>query len=171
VRVNIIGILLIMKSKIYKEIRLRKYRVRVALLVVLLSFNTHVGAALEYLSIADNAVIMYNAPSIKADKLYVVSRYLPVEAIVRVEGWIKVRDSSGTLSWVEQKAISGKRFVVVIKQQAQVYQAADINSTLLFLAQKDVVFEWLENSSNGWVKVRHRDGQSGYVKTTQIWGS
>jgi SH3-like domain-containing protein len=114
---------------------------------------------------------MYNAPSIKADKLYVVSRYLPVEAIVRVEGWIKVRDSSGTLSWVEQKAISGKRFVVVIKQQAQVYQAADINSTLLFLAQKDVVFEWLENSSNGWVKVRHRDGQSGYVKTTQIWGS
>ena len=150
---------------------LGKYRVRLTLLVVLLSFNTHVGAALEYLSIADNAVIMYNAPSIKADKLYVVSRYLPVEAIVRVEGWIKVRDSSGTLSWVEQKAISGKRFVVVIKQQAQVYQAADINSTLLFLAQKDVVFEWLEDSSNGWVKVRHRDGQSGYVKTTQIWGS
>jgi SH3-like domain-containing protein len=171
VRVNIIGILLIMKSKICKDVGLRKYRVRTALLVVLLSFNTHVGAALEYLSIADNAVIMYNAPSIKADKLYVVSRYLPVEAIVRVEGWIKVRDSSGTLSWVEQKAISGKRFVVVIKQQAQVYQAADINSTLLFLAQKDVVFEWLENSSNGWVKVRHRDGQSGYVKTTQIWGS
>lgn len=150
---------------------LRKYRVRTALLVVLLSFNTHVGAALEYLSIADNAVIMYNAPSIKADKLYVVSRYLPVEAIVRVEGWIKVRDSSGTLSWVEQKAISGKRFVVVIEQQAQVYQAADINSTLLFWAQKDVVLEWLENSANGWVKVRHRDGQSGYVKTTQIWGS
>ncbi|MBT3888344.1 MAG: SH3 domain-containing protein, partial [Nitrosomonadaceae bacterium] len=72
---------------------------------------------------------------------------------------------------VEQKAIRGKRFVVVIEQQAQVYQAADINSTLLFWAQKDVVFEWLENSSNGWVKVRHRDGQSGYVKTTQIWGS
>ena len=160
-----------MKFKICKDIGLRKYRVRVALLVLLLSLNTHAGAALEYLSLADNAVIMYNAPSIKADKLYVASRYLPVEAVVRVEGWIKVRDSSGTLSWVEQKAISGKRFVVVIEQQAQVYQAADINSTLLFWAQKDVVFEWLENSSSGWVKVRHRDGQSGYVKTTQIWGS
>ena len=75
-----------MKFKIYKEIGLRKYRVRAALLVVLLSFNTHAAAALEYLSIADNAVIMYNAPSIKADKLYVASRYLPVEAVVRVEG-------------------------------------------------------------------------------------
>ena len=160
-----------MKFKICKDIGFRRYRVRAALLVLLLSLNTHVGAALEYLSLADNAVIMYNAPSIKADKLYVASRHLPVEAVVRVEGWIKVRDSSGTLSWVEQKAISGKRFVVVIEQQAQIYQAADINSTLLFLAQKDVVFEWLENSSNGWVKVRHRNGQSGYVKTNQIWGS
>jgi len=160
-----------MKSKIYKKIRLRKYQVRAALLVVLLSFHAHAVAALEYLSIADNAVIMYNAPSIKADKLYVVSRYLPVEAVVKVEGWVKVRDSSGTLSWVEKKAVSDKRFVVIIEQQAQVYQAADINSTLLFQAQKDVVLEWLETSLNGWVKVRHRDGQSGYVKTTQIWGS
>jgi SH3-like domain-containing protein len=160
-----------MKSKIYKKIRLRKYQIRAVLLVVLLSFHAHAVAALEYLSIADNAVILYNAPSIKADKLYVVSRYLPVEAVVKVEGWVKIRDSSGTLSWVEKKAVSDKRFVIIIEQQAQVYQAADINSTLLFQAQKDVVLEWLETSSNGWVKVRHRDGQSGYVKTTQIWGS
>ena len=160
-----------MKSKIYKKIRLRKYQIRAVLLVVLLSFHAHAVAALEYLSIADNAVIMYNAPSIKADKLYVVSRYLPVEAVVKVEGWVKIRDSSGTLSWVEKKAVSDKRFVIIIEQQAQVYQAADINSTLLFQAQKDVVLEWLETSPNGWVKVRHRDGQSGYVKTTQIWGS
>jgi SH3-like domain-containing protein len=120
---------------------------------------------------ADNAVIMYNAPSKKADKLYVASRNLPVEAVVRVEGWVKVRDSSGTLSWVEQKAVSDKRFVVVIEQQAQVYQAADINSTLVFQAQKDVILEWLDTSVNGWIKVRHRDGQTGYVKITQVWGS
>jgi uncharacterized protein YgiM (DUF1202 family) len=31
--------------------------------------------------------------------------------------------------------------------------------------------EWLETSVNGWVKVRHRDGQTGYVKITQVWGS
>ena len=160
-----------MKCKIHKEIRFRKYQIRAALLVVLLGFHSHAVAALEYLSMADNAVIMYNAPSIKAAKLYVASRYLPVEAVVRVEGWVKVRDSSGTLSWVEQKAVSDKRFVVVIEQQAQVYQAADINSTLVFQAQKDVVLEWLETSVNGWVKVRHRDGQTGYVKITQVWGS
>ena len=160
-----------MKHIISKEIRSRKHQIRATLLVLLLGFYSHAVSALEYLSMAHNAVIMYNAPSIKADKLYVASRYLPVEAVVRVEGWVKVRDSSGALTWVEQKAVSDKRFVVVIEQQAQVYQAADINSTLVFQAQKDVVLEWLETSANGWAKVRHRDGQTGFVKITQVWGS
>jgi len=160
-----------MKRIIAKEIRFRKYQIRVTLLVLLLGFHSHAAAAIEYLSMAHNAVIMYNAPSIKADKLYVASRYLPVEAVVRVAGWVKVRVSSGALTWVEQKAVSDKRFVVVIEQQAQVYQAADINSTLVFQAQKDVVLEWLETSANGWVKVRHRDGQTGFVKIIQVWGS
>jgi len=140
-------------------------------LVLLLGPHGQAIAALEYLSMADNAVIMYNAPSLKADKLFVASRHLPVEAIVKVEGWVKVRDSSGTLAWVEQKAVSNKRFVIVIELQADVYQEADANSTLVFQAQKNVILEWLESSINGWIKVRHRDGQSGYVKITQVWGS
>ena len=59
--------------KIHKEIRIQKvpdpcehYASRIAY-----AFNSYAVAALEYLSMADNAVIMYNAPSIKADKLYV----------------------------------------------------------------------------------------------------
>ncbi|MCK5435070.1 MAG: SH3 domain-containing protein [Nitrosomonadaceae bacterium] len=148
-----------------------RYQIRTIVLVLLLGPHGQAIAALEYLSMADNAVIMYNAPSLKADKLYVASRHLPVEAIVKVEGWVKVRDSSGTLAWVEQKAVSDKRFVIVIELQADVYQEADANSTLVFQAQKNVILEWLESSINGWIKVRHRDGQSGYVKITQVWGS
>jgi len=160
-----------MKYHIFKETLFRRYQLRAIVLVLLLGLHGHVVAALEYLSMADNAVIMYDAPSLKADKLYVASRYLPVEAVVKVQGWVKVRDSSGTLAWVEQKAVSDKRFVIVIELQAEVYQAADRKSPLAFQAQKDVILEWLEPSINGWIKVRHRDGQSGYVKTTQVWGS
>ncbi len=160
-----------MKYDIFKETLFRRYQLRAIVLVLLLGLHGHVVAALEYLSMADNAVIMYDAPSLKADKLYVASRYLPVEAVVKVQGWVKVRDSSGTLAWVEQKAVSDKRFVIVIELQAEVYQAADRKSPLAFQAQKDVILEWLEPSINGWIKVRHRDGQSGYVKTTQVWGS
>ena len=141
------------------------------LLASLLMIHGHAVAALEFFSIADSAVIMYDAPSLKAGKVFVASRHLPVEAIVKVEGWIKVRDSGGGLAWVEEKTLSNKRYVIVTAPQAEAYQAADVSSPLLFEAQKNVVMEWLEPAVNGWIKVRHRDGQSGYVRTHQVWGS
>ncbi|MEO7560906.1 MAG: SH3 domain-containing protein [Nitrosospira sp.] len=142
-----------------------------ALLIGILLCPAHAIAAFEFFSIADNATIMYDAPSLKADKLYVASRHLPVEAVVKVEGWVKVRDSGGGLAWVEEKALSEKRYVIVTAPQAEVYQAANASSVLVFQVQQNVVMEQLEPAVTGWVKVRHRDGQIGYVRTQQVWGS
>ncbi len=142
-----------------------------ALLVIVLSFSSYANAEIEYYSIAENAVVMYDAPSLKADKLFVASRYLPVEAVVNVEGWVKVRDSSGSLAWVEKKALSQQRYVVVIVPMADVFQSANASSTLVFQAEENAVLEWLDSDTQGWVKVRHADGQTGYVKVNQVWGS
>lgn len=149
----------------------RQRQTQALLLASLLLIQGYAIAALDFFSIADNAAIMYDAPSLKAGKIFVASRHLPVEVIVKVEGWVKVRDSGGSLAWMEEKTLSNKRYVIVTAPQAEAYQAADINSLLLFEAQKNVVMEWLEPAVNGWIKVRHRDGQSGYVRTHQVWGS
>jgi SH3-like domain-containing protein len=148
-----------------------RHRRVLALLVGMLSCPAYVFAAFEFFSITDNATIMYDAPSLKADKVYVASRNLPVEAVVKVEGWVKVRDSGGSLAWVEEKALSQKRYVIVTAPQAEAYQAANTSSGLVFQALQNVVLEQLESAVNGWVKVRHRDGQIGYVRTQQVWGS
>jgi SH3-like domain-containing protein len=149
----------------------RRRQTQALLLASLLLIQGHAVAALDFFSVADSAAIMYDAPSLKAGKVFVASRHLPVEAIVKVEGWVKVRDSGGGLAWVEAKTLSNKRYVIVTAPQAEAYQAADVSSPLLFEAQKNVVMEWLEPAVNGWIKVRHRDGQSGYVRTHQVWGS
>src|SRR5690606_12728066 len=65
----------------------------------------------EFLSIASPVAILYDAPSLSAEKLYVASMNLPVEVVVKVEGWVKVRDSNGYLVWVESSNLSSKRFV------------------------------------------------------------
>ena len=137
----------------------------------LLFVSGYVVAEIEYSSIAENAVIMYDAPSLRADKLYIASLYLPVEVVVNVDGWAKVRDSSGSLAWVEKKALSQQRYVVVTVPLADIHQSADINSTLVFQAEENIVMEWLDSDTKGWVKVRHPDGQIGYVKVNQVWGS
>jgi len=55
------------------------------------------GAA-EFRSIADPAAVLYDAPSAKANRLYVIGRNYPVEIVVVVEGWTKIRDAGGELT-------------------------------------------------------------------------
>ncbi|SFU80296.1 SH3-like domain-containing protein [Nitrosomonas eutropha] len=124
----------------------------------------------EFLSIATSAVTLYDAPSLNAGKLYVAGVNLPLEVVVKVVGWVKIRDYHGYLAWVEDKNLSPKRFVIVNASIGSVYQSPDQTSSLVFQARQDVVLEWLGAAANGWVKVRHQDGQIGYIRTDQVWG-
>lgn len=142
---------------------------RLLLLLVLLAVAP-LAAAAEFRSIADNAVIMYDAPSAKANPLYVASRYYPVEVIVQLDNWTKVRDVAGDLAWVEKKELSDTRTVVVTAELADVREKPEDNAPLVFQARQGVALEIVELGAGAWVKVRHRDGQSGFVRTDQVWG-
>jgi len=125
--------------------------------------------ALDYLSVAE-ATAMYDAPSQKAHPLFAIAAGTPVEAVVSLDAWIKVRDAKGDLAWIEKRFLSQTRTVMVKAEHAEVRVQADDNSALVFKAAKDVVLEWLEPGPLGWARVKHRDGQSGFVKATQVWG-
>lgn len=125
--------------------------------------------ALDYRSIAAPS-ILYDSPSTKGKPLYIINAGTPVESVVAMEGWAKVRDMQGTLAWVESKQLSTQRTVQVRVDRVQVLAQANDKAAQVFEAERDVVLELLESTGNGWVKVRHRDGQSGYVKTLQVWG-
>jgi SH3-like domain-containing protein len=129
----------------------------------------HVAAG-EFRSVADNAAVLYDAPSVKSRKVYVVSHGYPVEVVVVVEGWTKVRDASGELTWIESKRLSDKRTVLVKAGLAQVREAASDAAPVVFEASRDVLLELLGIASGGWLRVRHRDGQAGFVRVAQVWG-
>lgn len=126
--------------------------------------------AMDYVSVADSTAILYDAPSLKAKKIFVVSRCMPLEQVVILDNWVKARDSSGSLAWIEKRALSSKRFVVVTADLAAVRQAPETGATVIFQARQQVALEWLESTGAGWVKVRHQDGVTGYVSTTDVWG-
>ena len=125
--------------------------------------------AFEFVSVAAPA-ILYDAPSLKANKLFVATRYLPLEQIVSLDNWVKVRDSTGKLYWIEKRALSGKRFVMVKVAVAKVRENPDENAAVIFQAPEQLALEWLSNMSNGWLKVRHTDGTVGYIKLAEVWG-
>ncbi|MDP1716579.1 MAG: SH3 domain-containing protein [Burkholderiales bacterium] len=129
------------------------------------------AAALEFRSVAENAAVLYDAPSAKAKKLYIVNHGYPVEIVVMVEGWVKVRDVNGDFTWIESKHLSDRRTVMIKMPQAQVRQSADDNAPVVFQAQQNVILDLLEVASGGWLRVRHGDGQTGFIKVSQIWGA
>ena len=129
----------------------------------------HTGAA-EFRSAAEDAVILYDAPSVQSQKLFIVSQGYPLEVVVTVQGWVKVRDASGALSWVDARKVSIKpRMVMVKAAQAPVRQAADDASALVFQAQQNVLLE-LTETSGAWLKVKHRDGATGFIRASSVWG-
>ena len=128
------------------------------------------AAAGEFRSIAENGTLMYDAPSVRAKKLFVASRYYPVEVVINIDAWVKVRDHAGDLTWVEKKALSDKRTIVVTAALAEVRQTPSDDAAMVFQAQRGVALDLAEAQAGGWVKVRHADGQVGYVKVNQVWG-
>jgi SH3-like domain-containing protein len=127
------------------------------------------AAALDYRSVAEPAPL-YDAPSQQGKPLYAIARGTPVEAIVVLDTWVKIRDAQGELSWIEKRLLSDKRMLIVRADRAQVRVQPDDAAVLVFDAMRDVVLEYVEPGPIGWVRVRHRDGQQGYVKTLQVWG-
>lgn len=126
--------------------------------------------AVDYVSVAESNAILYDAPSTKAKKLFVVNRYMPFEQVVTLDNWVKVRDRSGGLYWVEKRVLSNKRYVFALPALLDVYAEPDAGAARSFQAKQQVALERLESTGTGWVKVRHQDGNVGYVRSTEIWG-
>jgi SH3-like domain-containing protein len=145
---------------------------RAACLCVLFALGGSVWAA-EFHATTDVAV-MYDAPSAKARPLFVLGRDIPLELIVNVEGWMKVRDAGGTIAWVEKKSVGDKRMLVVRASVAEIFANPVDTAPLVFKAEQNVLLEIADaayaSTTPGWVKVRHRDGQVGYVRIAQVWG-
>jgi SH3-like domain-containing protein len=125
--------------------------------------------AFDFKTIGSGPVILYDAPSVKGGKLFIAPRGMPVEVVLTYGEWAKVRDVAGDMAWVEQRLLSPRRNVVVRSALARVRERPDESSTAVMSAERGVLLE-LVDTQGGWVKVRPRDGISGYSRSSDIWG-
>jgi len=127
--------------------------------------------ALDFRSVGAAPAILYDAPSEKGRRINIAPRGMPVEVVTSYGDWSKVRDADGKLTWIMSTMLSAKRNVIVMVANAKIHASADDSSATVFSADKNVLLELTDPVSQaGWLKVRHRDGQSGYVKASEVWG-
>lgn len=125
----------------------------------------------NYAAISDKPAIVFDAPSAKAQKIFVFSRNMPVEVLVKLDKWVKVRDADNTVGWIDAGALGAQRFVQVNTDAAQIRDNANASANVIFEARRAVLLEVTGPANlQGFLPVRHRDGQSGFVLKSQIWG-
>ena len=126
--------------------------------------------AFDFKSVGAAPVILYDTPSTKGARMYIAPRGMPLQVVSSYAEWVKVRDANGDLAWTEAKGLSPRRNLVVRTPGAKVFAGPDEASEVLMTADKGVVLELLDPTAITWVRVRHRDGIDGYVRSTDVWG-
>lgn len=101
--------------------------------------------------------------------MFLLGKGYPVELLVTLEGWYKVRDATGELAWIEAKDLASARMVTVKVARADVRSGPQDDAPVVFQADQDVLLELLE-VTGAFARVRHGDGATGYVRVSQVWG-
>jgi len=129
-----------------------------------------VAGVARYRSVAKPDMVMFDAPSDKAKKIFLAPQGMPVEVISVLRTWVKVRDPLGDLAWVSRDDLTDRRMlmattIAVLRRDAQPSAAP------WFSVDRGVVLELLEERPiNGFLKVRYTEGQIGYIQPDQVWG-
>lgn len=126
--------------------------------------------ALDFCSVSGPVAILYDAPSTAAKPLFVVNRAYPLEVVVSLSGWAKVRDSSGAMAWIEQSQLSTAR-TVVVSTASDIQTLPQDHAPVSAHVAAGVILTWLENVGGRWAKVRLPDQTVGYIKLDRVWGA
>ncbi len=138
-------------------------------LLAALALFAHAAQALEFRSASKHGVVLYESPSEKGRKLFVISRATPLEVLAEQKDWLRVRDQKGAMAWVKAQEVSTLRYLQVVKA-GEAHKEANAKSATVFRTNPDLLLEILENTKAGWVKIKHQDGLVGFIRIEEVWG-
>lgn len=138
-------------------------------LVAMVAMGALAVQAEEFRSVLTPGAVAYDAPSDKARRIFIYQTTYPVELVVSIEGWRKVRDAEGALTWAQEERLSAERYAIVLMAKAVARASADDAAVVVFEAQKGVSLKVLETTP-GWIKAQHADGSVGFLRSSQVWG-
>ena len=130
----------------------------------------HPASALEYRS-TSRPVLLYDAPSTAAGKIAVAGSGVPLEVVVDTDAWIKVRDASGRLSWVEKSALGGAKTVMVKAETSTLRKQPRADAEAVTQVARGVLLQLTGPADAfGWLPVKHADGLTGWLPAHEAWG-
>jgi SH3-like domain-containing protein len=96
-------------------------------------------------------------------------RDMPVEIIAQFENWRRIRQWDGTIGWVQQNLLTGKRHCIVAKGDTKpVHSQPDPASALVARAEPGVIGRLTECRA-AWCRIETQS-VSGWMRRADLWG-
>ena len=151
---------------------------RAGLLVLLLLFLVWpacAGAAgFVMVSVAGEKVNLRKGPSTQYPIIWELGKGFPLRIRSYKGNWIRVSDFEGDIGWIFKDLVSKKPHLIVktnknSKARINIRSGPGEKYEIVGKAEYGVVFKTLKRG-DGWVKVRHETGLTGWIKRSLLWG-
>lgn len=125
-------------------------------------------AMAERLSIKVPKANIRSGPGTKYEIIWQVGRYYPVQIIKKSGHWYQFSDFEGDAGWVYAKLLGKQSTVITIKDRCNVRSGPGTKYPVTFTSEKGVAFKVIKKQGK-WIKIRHSDGDQGWIYKTLIW--
>jgi SH3 domain protein len=128
--------------------------------------------AAEFVSIKAKKALLYEGPSSSTKKEFIITEGYPLQVMVRLKDWIKVKDHLGKISWIQSTDISKDRNVMTLNDNVNLFYKPTTDSVHLAKIEKDILLKLLSSfPTNGWIQVKTLSQNiEGYIRAEDVWG-
>jgi len=132
------------------------------------------AAGITMVSVSGEKVNLRKGPSTQYPVIWELGKGFPLRVLSYKGNWIKVSDFEGDVGWVYKNLVSKSPHLVVkinknSKARINIRSGPGTKYKIVGKAEYGVVFKTLKRG-DGWVKVRHEKGLTGWVKRSLLWG-
>ncbi len=122
----------------------------------------------ERISVIKDIANVRALPNTKSDTLWQVEKYHPLQVLEKKGKWYRFKDFEGDSGWIHSSLVGKDPTVIVRVRRANIRTGPGTQYDLAFDANKGTPFKVLETKGR-WKKVRHADGDEGWIFTSLIW--
>ncbi|MFP7754168.1 SH3 domain-containing protein [Thermodesulfobacteriota bacterium B35] len=153
---------------------MKAQRIILVLCLLGLLVSTAAVAAAEMVAVANDNVNLRSGPGTKYRVTWKLGAGFPLKVLKRKGNWLRVQDFEGTIGWINRNVVNRTPHMIVkvnrkSKKRINVRSGPGTDKRIVAKAYYGVVFRTLEKK-NGWVRVRHEKGVTGWIKRSLLWG-
>lgn len=141
--------------------------IAVVTIVCILFFEQ--AAAAKMVSVASGKINMRKGPGTGYQVLWELGKGYPLVVLKKKGKWLRVRDFEKDVGWVFAPLTNRRPHLIVKKKIVNIRSGPGRNYQIIGKARYGTVFRTVKRG-NGWVKVKHEDGLTGWVHRKLMWG-